>query len=323
MVVQYTFCDETVVPIQMAPHGNSTGTKRPFFRTEATTFQSIKENIPIMSPKEVLKNTYDKAGGILQMSSSGEVGRNLRQVYNAKGSQSCTSGLTTKCDKDLVYDLLEQHYLSENDFVRSVSFSNGVMSIVATNQQLDDVLRFCANNNPGFSSVLGIDPTFNLGDFYVTPTVYEHKMVKNKVTGKHPSFIGPALIHQDRKYGTYYYFASEIRKIRPSLQNLVATGTDGEEALSSAFLSVFPNCVHLQCSLHKQENLIRKLHELKVDEVKAKQILSDVFGSWIDNTYFEGLIDSADYKDFMEKVEMLQTKWESLYPGFIDWFTDT
>ena len=36
--------------------------------------------------------------------------------------------LTTKCDKDLVYDLLEQHYLSENDFVRSVSFSNGVMS---------------------------------------------------------------------------------------------------------------------------------------------------------------------------------------------------
>ena len=91
MVVQYTFCDGTVVPIQMAPHGNSTSNKRPFFRTEATTFQSIKENIPIMSPKEVLKSTYDKAGGILQISSSGEVGRNLQQVYNARGSQSCTS----------------------------------------------------------------------------------------------------------------------------------------------------------------------------------------------------------------------------------------
>ena len=173
------------------------------------------------------------------------------------------------------------------------------MSIVGTNQQLDDVLRFCANNNPEFSSVLGIDPTFNLGDIYVTPMVYEHKMVKNKVTGKHPSFIGPALIHQDRKYGTYYYFATEIKKIYQSLQNLMAIGTDGEEALSSAFPSVFPNCVHLQCSLHKRENLIRKLRELKVDEVKAKQILSDVFGSWLDDTYFEGLIDSADYKDFM------------------------
>ena len=96
----------------------------------------------MMSPKEVLKSTYDKAGGILQMSSSGEVSRNLRQVYNVKGSQSYTSGLTSSCDKDLVYDLLEQHYLSENNFVRSVSFSDGVMSVVGTNQQLDNVLRF-------------------------------------------------------------------------------------------------------------------------------------------------------------------------------------
>ena len=68
-------------------------------------------------------------------------------------------------------------------------------------------------------------------------------MVRNKITGKNPSFIGPALIHQDRKYGTYYYFASEIKKIFPSIQNLMAIGTDVEEALSSAFLSVFPNCI--------------------------------------------------------------------------------
>ena len=85
--------------------------------------------------------------------------------------------------------------MSENNFVHSVSFSDGVMSVVGTNQQLNDVLRFCANDNPGFSSVLGNDLTFNLGDFYVTPTVYENMMVKNKVIGKHASFIGPALIH--------------------------------------------------------------------------------------------------------------------------------
>ena len=148
-------------------------------------------------------------------------------------------------------------------------------------------------------------------------------MVRSKITGKNPSFIEPALIHQDKKYGTYQYFTSEIKKIRPSTQNLMAIGADGEEALSSAFLSMFPNCVHLQCSLHKQENLLRKLCELKFDELKTKQILLDVPGSWIDDTYFEGLIDSADYKDFMEKVEMLHTKWDSLCPGFIDWFTGT
>lgn len=157
----------------------------------------------------------------------------------------------------------------------------------------------------------------------MTPKVYEHKMIKNKVTGKHPNFIGPALIHQDRKYSTFYYFASEVKKMCPSLHNLLAIGTDGEEALSSAFLSVFQNTVHLQCALHKRENLMRKLNELKVDIIKAKQILSDVFGTKIDDTYFEGLIDSVDCKDFLEKVETLRSKWELLCPGFIEWFLST
>lgn len=134
VIVQYTFCDGIVVPIQMAPHGNSTKNKRPFLRTDSSTFQSVKENISTMASKEVLKKTYDKAGGLLQMCSSGEVSWNLHQVYNAKSSQTCTSGLTLKCDKDLVYDLLEQHYLNEKDFVHRVSFSDGVMSVAATDQ---------------------------------------------------------------------------------------------------------------------------------------------------------------------------------------------
>ena len=116
-----------------------------------------------------------------------------------KSSQGCTSGLTTNCDKDLVYDLLEQHYNSAKEFVHSVSFDQGVMSVVGTNQQFDDLNRFCTYSGLRIGSVLGIDPTFNLGDYYVTPTVYEHKLIINKVTGKHPYFIGPVLIHQDRK----------------------------------------------------------------------------------------------------------------------------
>ena len=42
------------------------------------------------------------------------------------------SSLTSKCDKDLVYDLLEQHYVSMRDFVHNVNFAEGVMSVVGT-----------------------------------------------------------------------------------------------------------------------------------------------------------------------------------------------
>ena len=121
---------------------------------------------------------------------------------------------------------------------------------VGLEQQFNDIERFCACEDQSSGSVLGIDPTFNLGDFYVSPFTYEHKLLKN---GKHPAFIGPTFIHQDRKRNTYFYFASQLKTLRPGLDGLNAIGTDCEEALSSAFKSIFPSSVHLLCQIHKQD----------------------------------------------------------------------
>ena len=99
------------------------------------------------------------------------------------------------------------------------------------------------------------------------------------------------MIHKDRKFGTYHCLASEIMNyVHVSMQSLIAIATDTEEALSSTFLFVFPGSSHSQCSLHKQDNIARKLCELKGDKKTAKQILADAFGSTIDVTHFEGLI---------------------------------
>ena len=135
-----------------------------------------------------------------------------------------------------MYDLLEQNYSSESDFVRSVCFDgDSVMSVVGLQQQFDDIERFCASDQRGSNSVLGIDPTFQLGDFFVTPTTYEHKLLINRKTGKHPVLLGPLLIHQNRKFGIYHYFASQLLKMKPGLKSLRSFGTDGEEALFEAF----------------------------------------------------------------------------------------
>lgn len=319
-IVQYTFFDGVEVPIKMAPHGNSIKNKRPFFRTQASTMDSIKKDVSSMCSKEILSNSYKDAGGLLNIKSSGEVPRNRRQVYNAKSYQGCTSGLTSNTDKDLVYDLLEQHYTSEKDFVRNVNFDEGVMSVVGTDKQFNDVERFCACDDPVCGAILGLDPTFNLGDFYVTPTVYQHKLLKNRVTENHPIFIGPTLIHQDRKYGTYHYFASQLKKIQRKLDGLIAFGTDGEEAISSAFQSVFPRSVHLLCSIHKRDNITRKLREMNATEGGVKQIVADIFGSKIEDKEFPGLIDSKDRIDFNENLERIKSKWEHICPGFLEWF---
>ena len=52
------------------------------------------------------------------------------------------------------------------------------MSVVGLEQQFNDIVRFCACNDQTRGSVFGINPTFNLGDFYVTPTTYEHMLLK-------------------------------------------------------------------------------------------------------------------------------------------------
>ena len=74
-----------------------------------------------LKPKATVKEIYDKAGGIVNTKSLSEMPRNRRQAYNAKSKQS-TSGIASNQNKDLVYDLIEQHYGSLKTFVRNVSF---------------------------------------------------------------------------------------------------------------------------------------------------------------------------------------------------------
>ena len=58
MIVQYTFSDGIEMPIKVAPHGNSTKSKQPFLHTQCSTLESIKENVPVMLSKKVLKETF-------------------------------------------------------------------------------------------------------------------------------------------------------------------------------------------------------------------------------------------------------------------------
>ena len=320
-VIQYVFFGGEEVPIALPSHGNSKKNKRPYFRTQKSTLDDVKENIDTMRPKHIVEKLYNEAGGILHVQSSGEVCRNRTQVYNAKRYQQRTSGLTSNCKKDLVYDLLEQNYSSESDFVRSVCFDgDSVMSVVGLQQQFDDIERFCASDQRGSNSVLGIDPTFQLGDFFVTPTTYEHKLLINRKTGKHPVLLGPLLIHQNRKYGTYHYFASQLLKMKPGLKSLRSFGTDGEEALFKAFHSVFPSAVHVLCEIHKRDNITTKLRSMKACSSTIKQILGDIFGSTNGDVQFGGLVDSSDATEFDTNLKQFQTKWNESCMGFFEWF---
>ena len=74
----------------------------------------------------------------------------------------------------------------------------------------------------------------------------------------------------------YYHFAAELLKFKRSLCSLKVIGTDGEEALSNAFGTVFPAAIRLLCSIHKRDNIRSKLSEHRVSESDAKEIMNSI-----------------------------------------------
>ena len=83
------FFDGIEVPVKMVTHRSLKRNQRHYFRTQASTLEAMKENLPTMQPKEVVDTTYKHAGGVLNIKSSSEVCRDpdQTQVYNIKHSR--------------------------------------------------------------------------------------------------------------------------------------------------------------------------------------------------------------------------------------------
>ena len=80
---------------------------------------------------------------------------------------------------------------SPSVFVQSVEAVPEEVCVLTTKQQLVDIERFCTDEP---SSVLSIDPMFNLGPFYITPSTYNLWSPHHAKT----TFLGPVLIHKTR-----------------------------------------------------------------------------------------------------------------------------
>ena len=81
------------------------------------------------------------------------------------------------------------------------------MCVLATDLQLDDLVRFCTDSKQ--SAILCID------DFNVTPIVYQHPLLESCSYGSSPIIHGPILVHQKKEFSSYNYFLSTLIGFRP------------------------------------------------------------------------------------------------------------
>ena len=108
--------------------------------------------------------------------------------------------------------------------------------------------------------------------------------------------------------------------LKLALSILLAFGTDGEECLFNAFSVQFPQACHVRCFLHFRDNCKAKLLEMKVSNDALLEIIQDVFGSLIRGK--PGLVDAFTAGDLRNQFNQVKTKWESIAPGFHNWFLE-
>ena len=210
-------------------------------------------------------------------------------------------------------------------FIREVKCLQEPAVVVATERQLNDLVRFCTV--PGNFSILTVDPMFCLGDFDVTLITYRHRMLTSKQGNQHPAIIGPVMIHYKKTFSTYLFFASSLHGLRRELASVKCFGTDGEQALVGAFKHEFPNSAHLTCSIHVRRNTKAKLQELGIADGHKYIILSDLFGKKEGSHYTEGLVDSTSTTMYDTIFDTLVENWKKLdvstssLEKFVEWFT--
>ncbi len=232
-LVQYSFKGGKEHPIKQHQHRNSKGNaaSTKYVRTWASTKSLVKNLCQEIKPREVTyKAVSEELGGIASCSSISQMPRNRQQIKDFARNQSKdkeSKNLSGKEKTDdpwyrLLSECKSQAANKPTAFIRDVKVAPEPLCVMMTDRQLSDLKRFCCN--PLKYRPFTVDPTFDIGNYDVTPITYQHLLLENRGDGSHPSLIGPVLLHEKKTTETYSTFSGVLRTLEPDLRDALAFG---------------------------------------------------------------------------------------------------
>ena len=157
--------------------------------------------------------------------------------------------------------------------------------------------RFCCN--PVEYRPLTVDPTFDFGPYNVTPISYQHLIVLRREDGKHPTMIGPVLLHEKKTQSTYSLFGGTLKSLEPELKNLMAFGTDDEKVLVGGFNETFERATCLPYEIHLCKNIDTKLLSMDIKGESKQSVMDDIFGRKIGSVFESRLSDAGSAQNLL------------------------
>ena len=236
-------------------HGNNEKQNTKYIRTKPSIIDNLKEAIREKPNLHVWQDVVapDEIGGP----------RSRKQLINLKYNEKKKrerehEGEVYRANLADHLQNLETMVKTDGSFVRCVKLSENRVpaAVLYSDQQLEDIKRFCFSSPEAKTTYFGFDKTFNLSDLHVTAGVYKNLAVKSKTTGDHPLFLGPILIHGNSDFETYHFFFSELSSRLRGVSSKPVFGFDDESALHGALRHVFHECFELYCTRHLKENVV-------------------------------------------------------------------
>ena len=301
------------VKFAMKPHkGSKSGNSVPYTRTKPSVVRNLDQKLSSLGPKDAVSLATQESGGVMKVGCLSEIPRGPRQGYYRKQLKkvSLPSHVQGGEKQDELFEVLLKLKTDKQPFVRKVTVEKENTTIViASDNQLNDLMKF-STSEIDFCTVQ-IDPTFRLGPYECTPISYRNLMLKRKRTGKNPLRLGPVLIHYRKDHNTYSGFLQSLIDLKPGLQGVLSTGTDGEQALVNAIEDKLPNAHNrsLRCFRHLQDNFKRALTSYGMAGLQ-REFTDEVFGKVDSNVYQPGLLDAESSTDFDVKLESLREEWK-------------
>jgi hypothetical protein len=276
-LVQYLFKkgEHDVVPVS---HGNNKRkVLQAFIPTKKSTKEMFKTSCEKLPPKKAYHQVLESSGGIKHARAASDLPRNLDQASYFRRGKAKSDDNANDSILIVLQQCKRQHINTpQTAFIREVVASPDLRCVLASNRQLNDLVRFCTN--PVSFSIFNLDPTFNLGNFNLTVTTYRNTMLLDKKSGKHPVFLGPLFIHQKKTFDCYNYFVSKMIGLNPAIREILCSGTDGEAALVSAIQNNLPFSLHLRCFKHFKSDCKEQLKKLNLPDAVKNEFLSEIFG---------------------------------------------
>ena len=205
---------------------------------------------PMSQQKKRLKRQPAKpsqTSSLLEATDSASTPRDRTQIYNMRKQskekereEKGIPGLQARKDYSLMLMANQELDNDGESFIHGISAWPEAMCIVGLPYQFHDITRFCCG--PLEFYPLCIDTTFNLGQFYVTPTTYKKLLL---VMESHQSLSG--LVCMTRRYSAYCHLASKLKEVEPGVSDLRASVTDGEPGLMKAWKVFYPESYQLRC----------------------------------------------------------------------------